>query len=93
MISKGRYGHPEQDRAISLREAARLQTFPDIYRFSGNVGEIASQIGNAVPCLLAKRIAESLSNSLSLQELNKIENFFSNKNYTTIPNTFQINAA
>lgn len=64
MLSKGRFGHPSQDRAISLREAARLQTFPDNYEFIGNVGEIASQIGNAVPPLLAKKIADSLQQSI-----------------------------
>ncbi|MCR4305680.1 MAG: DNA cytosine methyltransferase, partial [Candidatus Daviesbacteria bacterium] len=60
MITKGRFGHPEQDRAISLREAARLQTFPDYYQFEGNTGEIAKQLGNAVPPLLAKKIADDL---------------------------------
>lgn len=64
MISKGRFGHPEQDRAISLREAARLQTFPDSYIFAGNVGQIAAQLGNAVPPLLTKRIAESLAQAI-----------------------------
>jgi len=53
-ISNGRFGHPEQDRAISLREAAALQTFPDSYVFDGSVQEIGRQIGNAVPVLLAK---------------------------------------
>lgn len=61
MISKGRFGHPEQDRAISLREAARLQTFPDDYKFAGSTGQIAAQLGNAVPPLLAKRIADTLA--------------------------------
>lgn len=60
MISKGRYGHPEQNRAISLREAARLQSFPDSFVFTGNFGNIASQIGNAVPPLLAKKLGEAL---------------------------------
>jgi DNA (cytosine-5)-methyltransferase 1 len=60
MISKGKFGHPEQDRAISLREAARLQTFPDTFIFAGNFGEIAKQIGNAVPPLLAQRAAEAI---------------------------------
>jgi DNA (cytosine-5)-methyltransferase 1 len=60
MISKGRYGHPEQDRGISLREAARLQTFPDDFIFEGNFGEVAKQIGNAVPPLFAQKIAEEL---------------------------------
>lgn len=53
-LSNGRFGHPEQDRAISLREAAALQTFPDDYIFYGSVQEIGKQIGNAVPILLAK---------------------------------------
>lgn len=69
MISKGRFGHPEQTRAISLREAARLQTFPDDFEFQGNFGQIARQIGNAVPPLLAKRAADSLMNSINELEL------------------------
>lgn len=60
-ISNGRYGHPEQDRAISIREGATLQSFPEDYIFySGSQGTIAKMIGNAVPPLLAKAIAESL---------------------------------
>lgn len=57
-LSNGRFGHPEQDRAISLREAAALQTFPDDYVFYGSVQEIGRQIGNAVPVLLAKVLGE-----------------------------------
>jgi len=64
MISKGRFGHPEQNRAISLQEAARLQTFPDSFVFTGGIQEIASQIGNAVPPLLARKIAFSLIKSI-----------------------------
>lgn len=57
-LSNGRFGHPEQDRAISLREGALLQTFPRDYIFKGSSLEvIARQIGNAVPPLLAKYIA------------------------------------
>lgn len=59
-VSNGRYGHPEQDRAISLREAAAIQSFPDDYVFFGNKNHIALQIGNAVPVLLAKTMAEEL---------------------------------
>lgn len=51
--SKGRFGHPEQDRAISAREAAKLQTFDDDFIFEGNLQEIAQQIGNAVPVDMA----------------------------------------
>lgn len=57
-LSNGRFGHPEQDRAISLREAAALQTFSDDYIFYGSVQEIGRQIGNAVPVLLAKILGE-----------------------------------
>lgn len=52
--SKGRFGHPTQDRALSAREAARLQSFDDNYVFLGNRGELAKQIGNAVPVKLAE---------------------------------------
>ena len=53
-ISNGRYGHPNQNRAISLREAASLQSFSAKYRFSGTNSQVALQIGNSVPPLLAK---------------------------------------
>lgn len=52
--SKGRYGHYSQDRAISIREAARLQTFPDDFIFSDSLTASALQIGNAVPIDLVK---------------------------------------
>lgn len=55
---KGRYLHPSQHRPITHREAARFQTFPDSFRFLGTKIEIAKQIGNAVPPLLAARIAD-----------------------------------
>lgn len=56
--SNGRYGHPEQDRALSIREGATLQSFPLDYKFySNNIGVIAKMIGNAVPPELAKRMA------------------------------------
>lgn len=48
-ITKGRFIHPDQDRAISLYEAQLIQTFPPDYVFHGKIGEIALQIGNAVP--------------------------------------------
>lgn len=56
-FSNGRFGHPDEDRAISIREGARLQTFPDTYVFRGSrLGSLARQIGNAVPPELARRI-------------------------------------
>jgi DNA (cytosine-5)-methyltransferase 1 len=51
--SNGRFGHPEQDRALSVREAARLQGFDDAFEFTGNLNSMAKQIGNAVPVDLA----------------------------------------
>jgi DNA (cytosine-5)-methyltransferase 1 len=55
---KGRYLHPEQHRPITHREAARLQSFPDDFLFVGTKIEIAKQTGNAVPPLLAGRVAD-----------------------------------
>ena len=56
-LSNGRFGHPEEHRAISLREGACLQTFPKNYVFhAASRGVIARQIGNAVPPVLAKKI-------------------------------------
>ena len=52
--------HPDQQRAFSVREAARIQSFPDRYRFLGNKGSQFEQVVNAVPVLLAKAIAESM---------------------------------
>ncbi|MCY3773075.1 MAG: DNA cytosine methyltransferase [Gemmatimonadetes bacterium] len=56
--SNGRFGHPEQDRAISIREAACLQTFPEDFMFNGSMASMARQIGNAVPVHLAKLIGK-----------------------------------
>lgn len=65
---KGRYLHPSQHRPITHREAARFQTFPDTFRFCGNKIDIARQIGNAVPPLLAAKIAECVYNLLCAQD-------------------------
>jgi DNA (cytosine-5)-methyltransferase 1 len=60
--SNGRFGHPDtnQNRAISIREASRLQTFPPNYVFKGTIGSMARQIGNAVPCNLARQFGLSI---------------------------------
>ncbi len=65
-ISKGRFVHPEQDRALTPREAAALQGFPDTFRFYGT--NWASQIGNAVPPPLAYAIATQLKKALTQTE-------------------------
>ncbi len=63
--SNGRYGHPEQDRAISVREAACLQTFPLDFVFTGNLNSQARQVGNAVPALLAQQFGERIVSHLA----------------------------
>lgn len=69
-FGNGRFGHPDQDRAISLREAAILQTFPDDYRFLGpgervRFSKFGRLIGNAVPVRLGEVIAETLLNHVA----------------------------
>lgn len=65
--STGRYSHPEQDRGISLREGATLQSFPlDYHFYSTNKGTIATMIGNAVPPKLAEAIGRSLKEHWNL---------------------------
>ena len=59
------YIHPAQDRTLSVREAARIQTFPDRFRFAGHPTNRFRQIGNAVPPLLAEAIADKIRGSLN----------------------------
>ncbi len=70
---KGRSLHPEQHRPITHREAARFQTFPDDFKFKGSKIEIARQIGNAVPPLLASHVARQLY-SMLCGETNRNQN-------------------
>ncbi len=62
--SNGRFGHPDQDRAISMREAASLQTFPTDFEFAGCYGSIARQIGNAVPVQVAATVGRHVNGHL-----------------------------
>ncbi|MEQ8154931.1 MAG: DNA cytosine methyltransferase [Clostridiaceae bacterium] len=59
-VRKSMWVHPEKDRAISIREAARLQSFPDEFEFFGTKDSQYQQIGNAVPPLLGRAIAEKV---------------------------------
>ena len=75
-IGNGRFGHPEQDRAISLREAAILQSFPNTYKFADKkenlkFGQVSKQIGNAVPPRLGEVIGLSILKHL--EEIKKDE--------------------
>ncbi len=58
--STGAFIHPDQNRTLSIREAARLQSFPDRFIFTGTGKQIRDQIGNAVPPLFARAVAEAI---------------------------------
>ena len=75
----GRFGHPEQDRAITLREGAILQSFPPDYQFLPSndgvpIRKIARHIGNAVPPRLGEIIGESIIRSLPKRRKKKATN-------------------
>lgn len=60
-VGSGMFAHPVEDRGLTMREAARLQTFPDNFRFhSTNIRELSAMIGSAVPPLLARTLAQSV---------------------------------
>ena len=67
-FTRGKFGHPEQDRSVSSLEGALLQTFPEEYVFSGNKVEIARQIGNAVPPAFARAIGKAIIQALEASE-------------------------
>lgn len=64
----GSFFHPYQNRVISVREAARMQSFPDNFVFTGSVTQQYEQVGNAVPVLLAKAIGESIVKTLESEK-------------------------
>ncbi|OIP66310.1 MAG: DNA (cytosine-5-)-methyltransferase [Nitrospirae bacterium CG_4_9_14_3_um_filter_53_35] len=87
---KGRYLHPVQHRPITHREAARLQSFPDDFRFVGTKIEVAKQIGNAVPPLLAARIADCVYTLLLSKEINRCRTSSAGKKEAGLWREFQV---
>lgn len=69
--ASGRYSHPEQNRGLTIREAARLQSFPDGYLWNGSLGDNFKQIGEAVPPLLSLAIAAKIALTIKKQENNE----------------------
>ena len=69
--ASGRFSHPEQNRGLTIREAARLQSFPDGYLWHGSLGENFKQIGEAVPPLLSLAIASQIALTLKRDEYGK----------------------
>jgi DNA (cytosine-5)-methyltransferase 1 len=65
----GSYFHPHYDRVLSVREAARIQSFPDSYHFTGSIGDQYAQVGNAVPPLMAKAIGETVLSLMTANDL------------------------
>jgi DNA (cytosine-5)-methyltransferase 1 len=63
----GEYIHPDQDRTISIREAARIQSFPDWFEFRSTLTSQYEQVGNAVPPLLAKALAQGILKALRFE--------------------------
>jgi len=64
----GRYIHPSQDRLISVREAARLQSFPDHFKFYGSISDQYRQVGNAVPPLMAAAVGRAVRGHISSRQ-------------------------
>jgi len=67
-VTTGCFVHPYEDRALSIREGARLQTFPDRYRFVGTVDSRCRQVGNAVPPMLAAVLADAIAEQIEEHE-------------------------
>ncbi len=65
-VRKSMWIHPTKDRALSIREAARLQTFPDSFIFCGTKDKQYQQVGNAVPPIMAKAVATQLARYLKV---------------------------
>lgn len=72
-FTRGRFAHPDEHRSLTLREGARIQTFPDDFVFTGSREEVARQIGNAVPPLLALAIGRAMIATLTGDEYDELD--------------------
>jgi DNA (cytosine-5)-methyltransferase 1 len=89
--SNGTNSHPELNRAITPREAARLQSFPDTFRFIGSKTNICKQIGNAVPPLLGKAVAEAIISNASTDAVYKRKLLFNGNAFSVLDDLQQRN--
>jgi len=80
----GRWGHPVDVRTLTIREAARIQGFPDVFQFIGSFTQQAGQLGNAVPPLLAYRVISHMLNQLSLKPLKVAPSTFANSDVVQV---------
>jgi len=67
----GRWGHYDAPRLLTIREVARIQSFPDDYEFIGSYTDQAGQLGNAVPALLAEKVARSFIDDTDTMEVHE----------------------
>lgn len=67
--ASGRYTHPEQDRGLTMREAALLQSFPKAFTFEGKFDDVFRQIGEAVPPLLSVAVAQAVAGNLNMMSV------------------------
>jgi DNA (cytosine-5)-methyltransferase 1 len=77
----GRWGHPVDERVLSIREVARIQGFPDTFEFVGSYLEQAGQLGNAVPPLLAATVVTNLRNQLQAYSCSSMSRSLSNESF------------
>jgi DNA (cytosine-5)-methyltransferase 1 len=75
----GEYTHPDQNRTISIREAARIQSFPDRFVFEGSYSEQYDQVGNAVPPRMAAAVAAEVRHCLDGTATHRLTNAFSRR--------------